>query len=159
MGNAGLITLADRPTVRSKIGGPEGSYTWWPSARTPPVDNEALCSLSHVSEKHESEQVGSGKVGGRRWLLTCPLSHMPTCERWWEVLVTLQFVASDFVLRHLIYRQAIGSLLWQIDWPASHSSEPGRRGPSFAQDYGGHPSLGSPPATLCCFRLDWPQLK
>jgi len=26
------------------------------------------------------------------------------------VLVTLQFVASDFVLRHLIYRQAIGSL-------------------------------------------------
>src|SRR5437870_3860267 len=31
-------------------------------------------------------------------------------EGWWEVLVTLQFVASDFVLRHLIYRQAIGSL-------------------------------------------------
>ena len=26
------------------------------------------------------------------------------------MLVTLQFVASDFVLRHLIYRQAIGSL-------------------------------------------------
>ena len=26
------------------------------------------------------------------------------------MLVTLQFVASDFVLRHLIYRRAIGSL-------------------------------------------------
>jgi len=51
--------------------------------------------------------VGKREVGG--CFLTCPLSHLPTCERWWEVLVTLQF-ASDFVLRHLIYRQAIGSL-------------------------------------------------
>jgi len=30
-------------------------------------------------------------------------------EGWWEVLVTLQFVASDFVLRHPIYRRAAGS--------------------------------------------------
>jgi len=30
--------------------------------------------------------------------------------KWWEVLVMLQFVASDFVLRHLIYSQAAGSL-------------------------------------------------
>jgi hypothetical protein len=35
-------------------------------------------------------------------------------EGWWEVLVTLQFVTSDFVLRHLIYSQAIGSL--PEDW-------------------------------------------
>jgi len=37
------------------------------------------------------------------------------------VLVTLQFVASDFVFWHLIYRQAIGSLPWKFDWPASRS--------------------------------------
>ena len=30
-------------------------------------------------------------------------------ESWWEALVMLQFVASDFVLRHLIYSQAAGS--------------------------------------------------
>src|SRR6266568_120656 len=31
-------------------------------------------------------------------------------EGWWEALVTLQFVASDFVLRHPIYSRAAGSL-------------------------------------------------
>ena len=31
-------------------------------------------------------------------------------QKWWEVLVTLQFVASDFVLRHPIYSRAAGSL-------------------------------------------------
>ena len=38
--------------------------------------------------------------------------------KWWEVLVMLQFVASDFVLRHLIYRQAAGSLpkKWLREW-------------------------------------------
>ena len=30
--------------------------------------------------------------------------------KWWEVLVMLQFVASDFVLRHPIYSRAAGSL-------------------------------------------------
>ena len=31
-------------------------------------------------------------------------------EGWWEALVTLQLVASDFVLRHPIYSRAAGSL-------------------------------------------------
>src|SRR2546422_7087856 len=31
-------------------------------------------------------------------------------QKWWEVLVTLQFVASGFVLRHPIYSRAAGSL-------------------------------------------------
>ena len=31
-------------------------------------------------------------------------------EGWWEALVTLQFVTSDFVLRHPIYSRAAGSL-------------------------------------------------
>ena len=31
-------------------------------------------------------------------------------HKWWEVLVTLQFVASGFVLRHPIYSRAAGSL-------------------------------------------------
>ena len=31
-------------------------------------------------------------------------------HKWWEVLVRLQFVASDFVLRHPIYSRAAGSL-------------------------------------------------
>jgi hypothetical protein len=35
-------------------------------------------------------------------------------HKWWEVLVTLQFVASDFVLRHPIYSRAAGSLPWEM---------------------------------------------
>jgi four helix bundle protein len=31
-------------------------------------------------------------------------------RKWWEMLVTLQFVTSDFVLRHPIYSRAAGSL-------------------------------------------------
>ena len=31
-------------------------------------------------------------------------------QKWWEVLVTLQFVASGFVLGHPIYSRAAGSL-------------------------------------------------
>jgi hypothetical protein len=31
-------------------------------------------------------------------------------EGWWEVLVTLQFVASGFILRHPIYSRAAGTL-------------------------------------------------
>src|SRR6266536_5572653 len=31
-------------------------------------------------------------------------------QKWWEVLVTLQFVPSGFVLRHPIYSRAAGSL-------------------------------------------------
>ncbi|MDB6054416.1 MAG: hypothetical protein JWN25_1939 [Verrucomicrobiales bacterium] len=36
-------------------------------------------------------------------------------EKKWEALVMLQFVASDFISRHLIYRQAIGSLPLNIE--------------------------------------------
>jgi hypothetical protein len=56
-------------------------------------------------------------MGGRNARLRSPsygaaafARRIAAGEGWWEVLVTLQFVASDFVLRHLIYRQAIGSL-------------------------------------------------
>src|SRR5579862_3463548 len=33
-----------------------------------------------------------------------------SCKGWWEVLVTLQFVASGFISRHPIYSRAAGSL-------------------------------------------------
>src|SRR5919108_952315 len=56
-----------------KLADPKGVAPWWPCANTLPADNGLLRWLSY----------GSGN--------------------WWEVLVTLQFVASGFVLRHPIY--------------------------------------------------------
>jgi hypothetical protein len=39
-------------------------------------------------------------------------------EGWWEVLVTLQVVTSDFILRHPIYSRAAGTLPSQANWLA-----------------------------------------
>jgi len=57
-------------------------------------------------------------------------------EGWWEALVMLQFVTSDFVLRHPIYGRAIGSLPGNLIGLPSRSSQqeilPGP--PSFLND-------------------------
>ena len=58
-----------------RIGGLEGSCTL-----NPPADNGALCELSYESEMACRAEALSRKSEG-----------------WWEALVTLQFVTSDFV--------------------------------------------------------------
>jgi hypothetical protein len=71
--NRDAETLGIGLAVRFEIGGLEGICTL-----NPPADNGALCSLSY-----ESEMACRAEAAG---------------EGWWEVLVTLQLVTSDFVL-------------------------------------------------------------
>ena len=66
----------------------------------------ALKTEPHSGKMADPKGVAPSTLRRQRGALLIELRIL----KWWEVLVPLQFVASDFVLRHLIYSQAAGSL-------------------------------------------------
>lgn len=89
------LTLARSCGKSFVIGGPEGSCTL-----NPPADNGALCWLSYESRNglpaRKRPPAFASKAGFGAASFT---RHVVASEGWWEVLVTLQFVASDTYLK------------------------------------------------------------
>jgi hypothetical protein len=72
------------------------------------VGTTASIPWNCVPSKFWRSRWGLHPQSSRRQRVALQLSY--ESEHWWEALVTLQFVASNFLLRHPIYRRAVGSL-------------------------------------------------
>ena len=80
-----------------------GSQTGTPAPEEQlPCRQQGERPVGDVEREDQERITRSGPVGGRMF--------QPRGQTWWEVLVTLQFVASGFVLRHPIYSRATGTL-------------------------------------------------
>ena len=91
-----------------------------------PADNGVLRLIELRVQKGRNAEFGRRNI--QVWNAPGLLFRIPRSalrvSKWWEALVTLQFVASDFVLRHPIYSRAAGSLPrnWSREWE-SHPPE------------------------------------